>query len=191
MRLDGWVAAVLGIALGTALAGAGVWWWGFRRPPAAPRNQSARIDAGTPVPHVGITLFDPSPDDDTLTPVRQEIPEGLNPSDQARLVAEAAVERAASLAVGLLPAGTTLRTFFLTAEGEAVLDLTGLPATGLAAGTTGERLAVHALVSAVAANVRSARSVRLLGGGHVLPSRGGHIDMRNPLAADRQALRAP
>ena len=195
MRMGGWVAAVLGIALGIALAialaGAGVWWGGFRRPPAAARSPPARLDAGTPVPHVGVTLFDPSPDGDTLTPVQQEIPEGLNPTDHGRLVAAAAVERAASPEAGLLPAGTALRTFFLTTQGEAILDLTGLPAAGLAAGTTGERLAVHALVSAVAANVPSARSVRLLGDGHALPSMGGHIDVRNPLAADRQTLRQP
>ncbi len=191
MRMGGWVAAVLGIALAIPLAGAGVWWWGFRRPPAAARSPPARVDAGTPVPHVGVTLFDPSPDDDTLTPRPQEIPQGLNPADHGRMVAEAAVERAASPEVRLLPAGTALRTFFLTAQGEAILDLTGLSTAGLAAGTTGERLAVHALVSAVAANVLSVRSVRLLSDGHALPSMGGHIDVRNPLAADRQTLRAP
>ncbi len=191
MRLDGWVAAPLGIALGTAAAGAGVWWWAVRRVPATPGHQPARMDAGAPVPHVGITLFDPSPDDDVLAAIQQEVPEGLNPSDQGRLVMETAIERAASLEVGLLPPGTTLRTFFLTPQGEAVIDLTGLPPAGLGGGTTGERLAVQALVSAVAANVRSARSVRFLLDGHVPPSMNGHLDLRNPLAADRQALRAP
>lgn len=191
MRINGWVAAALGIVLAVAMASAGVWWWGLRRPLGEPRSQPARVEAAATVPHVGITLFDPSPDDDTLTPIRQEVPQGLNPADHGRLVAEAAVERAASLEVGLLPAGTALRTFFLTAQGEAILDLTGLPAAGLAAGTTGERLAVHALVSAVAANVPSARSVRLLGDGQALLSIGGHLDVRSPLAADRQTLRAP
>ena len=191
MRVDGWVAAVLGTTLGIAMAGAGVWWWAVRQPPAAPPHQPTRVDAGAPVPHVGVTLFDPSPDDDVLTPIQQEIPAGLNPSDQGRLVMDAAIERAASLAVGLLPAGTALRTFFLTPQGEAVIDLTGLSPAGLGGGTTGERLAVQALVSAVAANVRSARSVRFLLDGHVPAAMTGHLDLRNALAADRQALRAP
>lgn len=191
MRVDGWVAAVLGTTLGIAMAGAGVWWWGVRRVPATPGNQPTRMDAGAPIPHVGITLFDPAPDDDVLTAIQQEVPEGLNPPDHGRLVMEAAIERAASLEVGLLPAGTALRTFFLTPQGEAVIDLTGLSPAGLGGGTTGERLAVQALVSAVAANVRSARSVRFLLDGHVPASMTGHLDLRNPLAADRQSLRAP
>ena len=91
----------------------------------------------------------------------------------------------------LLPAGTALRTFFLTPQGEAIIDLTGLPPAGLGGSTTGERLAVQALVSAVAANVRSARSVRFLLDGHVPAAMSGHLDLRNALAADRQALRAP
>lgn len=191
MKRQGWVAAVLGAVLGLVIAGAGVWWWAFRQPPAAPLDQPTRVDAGAAVPHVSVTLFDPSPDDDVLIPIQQEVPAGLNPSDHGRLVAEAAVERAASLEVGLLPAGTTLRTFFLTPQGEAVVDLAGLPPAGLGGGTTGERLAVQALVSAVAANVRSSRSVRFLVDGHVPVSTTGHLDLRNALAADRQALRAP
>lgn len=191
MRLDGAGAAVLGIAVGIAMAGAGVWWWGLRRMPATPGNQPARIDAGAPIPHVGITLFDPSPDDDVLTAIQQEVPEGLNPSDHGRLVMEAAIERAASLEVGLLPAGTALRTFFLTPEGEAIIDLTGLAPEGLGGSTTGERLAVQSLVSAVAANLRSARSVRFLLDGHVPAATPLHLDLRNALAADRRALRAP
>ena len=191
MKRQGWVAAVLGAVLGLVIAGAGVWWWAFRQPPAPPLDQPTRVDAGAAVPHVSVTLFDPSPDDDVLIPIQQEVPAGLNPSDHGRLVAEAAVERAASLEVGLLPAGTTLRTFFLTPQGEAVVDLAGLPPAGLGGGTTGERLAVQALVSAVAANVRSSRSVRFLVDGHVPVSTTGHLDLRNALAADRQALRAP
>lgn len=191
MRLDGWVAAVAGILLGTAAAGAGIWWWGARRVPAAPRTEVARVDAGAPVPHVGITLFDPASSDDTLIPVARELPTGLNAADHGRLVAEAAVERAASPEVGLLPAGTALRTFFLTTSGEAVLDLTGLPASGLGGGTTAERMAIQSLVSAVAANIPAARSVRILVNGRVADLAAGHLDLRGSIAADREGYRRP
>jgi hypothetical protein len=186
-----WAAGVTGAMLGVALAGGGVMWWSLRPVPMveAP-NATAHAALVTPVPHVAITLFDPSFDDDVLVAVRWEIPGVSAPVEHARLVVEAALERATSAEVALIPAGVMLKTIFLTDQGEAVLNLTGLPPTGWGAGFTTERLAVHSLISAITANVPSTTAVRLLLNGQPLETAGGHLDLRGPLTADREALRA-
>ncbi|MGE0393732.1 MAG: GerMN domain-containing protein [Vicinamibacterales bacterium] len=188
MTRRGVFVAAMGVLLGAVLAGLGSW-WAARRPHEPRRDAPAPTpSARAPIPHVAITLFDPSPDADTLVPVQIEIPASPNAIDHGRLVVEAALERATRPAVALWPPGTTLRTWFVTPGGGAIIDLTGLPADGLGGGTTAERLAVLALVAAVRANVPGASSVRLLVEGQVSSTLAGHLDLRAPLAASDRAL---
>ncbi len=179
--------AVAGVVAGTVLAGAGVSWWSHRSQPAPARPAPPPV-AAPPAPHATITLFDPSDDGQDLTPVEQEIPAGSSPEDQARLVVEAAIERGALPDVGLWPPGTALRTYFSGTSGETVVDLAGLSTRGLGGGSTTERLAVSALLRAIAVNVPHVTSVRLLVDGQD-PSAFGHLDARRGFAADRQGLR--
>ena len=181
--------------IGTALAGLGVLWLS-RGPagtePGAWAGSSAPSSATTvPVPHVEITLFDPSGNDDTLVPIRAEIPQSPNATDHGRLVVEAALERAASPDVGLWPPGIALRTYYAAAGGEVIVDLTGMPARGLGGGTTAERLALQSLLSAIHANVPGASSVRLLVEGQVASMPDTHLDLREPLAAADTLRQAP
>lgn len=188
MTRGGVAVAAAGVVFGTALAGLGVWWASGPAPDEPPAAVAARPAAGPPLPHVGITLFDPSPDADTLAPVRREIPVSPNAVDHGRLVVEAALERGVLPSVGLWPPGTMLRTYFVTPAGGVIIDLTGLPAGGLGGGTTAERLAVLALVSAVRANIPGASSVRLLVDGQPAATLAAHLDLRSPLAASDHAL---
>lgn len=189
MRRRGLIAAVAGVLLGTLLAVTAVRWWLHRprREPAA--AATPHVEAGAPVPHVAVTLFDPAPDTDALAPVQREIPKVTDRSEHARLVVEAALERAALPAIGLWPTGTVLRTCFLAPDGEVIVDVTGLPPGGLGGGTTAERLAIQALVSAVRANIPGVTSVRLLLDGHPADALATHVDLRGPLAADRESVR--
>jgi hypothetical protein len=185
---SGVAVAVAGVAVGVVLAGLAVWWAPAGAPDEPTGASAARPAAGPPIPHVGITLFDPSPDADTLAPVRREIPVSPNAVDHGRLVVEAALERGVLPSVGLWPPGTVLRTYFVTPAGDVIVDLTGLPADGLGGGTTAERLAVLALVSAVRANIPGASSVRLLVDGQPASALAAHLDLRGPLAASDRAL---
>lgn len=189
MKHRGILVAVVGVLIGTLLAGAGVRWWMARARRPAPVTTAPHVDGGAPIPHVAVTLFDPAPDSDDLAPVQQEIPKVTDRSDHARLVVEAALERAVLPAVGLWPVGSLLRTCFLTPGGDVIIDLTGLPPQGLGGGTTAERLAVQALVSAVRTNIPGATSVRFLVDGQPATALGAHVDLRGPLAADRDTLR--
>lgn len=182
MTRRGVTVAAAGVVAGVAVAGFGAWWAAGRAPGERAETPVSRPAAGPPLPHVPITLFDPSPDADTLAPVRLEIPASPNAVDHGRLVVEAALERAALPSVALWPPGTTLRTWFVTPDGGVILDLTGVPADGLGGGTTAERLAVLALVSAIRANVPGASSVRLLVDGQPASTLAAHIDLRAPLA---------
>lgn len=183
-------AAIAGLLAGTLLAGAGVYWWNRRHaPPPVAAHVAPRIATGTPVPHVPVTLFDPADDGVTLAPVLQQIPASPSATDHARTVVETAIERGARPDVGLWPAGTVLRAYLAGADGEILVDLTGLPGGTLGGGSTAERLAIGSLVSAIAANVPGATRVRLLVDGHAAATLAAHVDARTGFAADRQALR--
>lgn len=188
MTRTGIVLAVVGAALGASLAALGVWWWSAPRGTAAPQADTRPAAAPT-VAHVAITLFDLSPDGTDLTAVRREIPQSPNAAEHARLVVETALERASSAEVGLWPDGTVLRTCYFTGSGEVFIDLAGLPPGGLGGGTSTERLALQAIVSAVATNIPGAATVRFLADGAPATHLAAHIDLGGALAADAQALR--
>lgn len=188
MTRAGIALAVVGIALGAGLGALGVWWWSAPRATVTPQAD-ARPEARPDVAHVPITLFDLSSDGTELNAVRREIPQSPNAAEHARLVVETALERVSAAEVGLWPGGTALRTCYLNGSGDVFIDLAGLPPGGLGGGTATERLALQAIVSAVATNVPGAATVRFLVEGAPATHLAAHVDLRGALAADAHALR--
>ena len=65
-----------------------------------------------------------SDDGTELVGLQREVPFGEPVLDQARRIVDAQVAPAAAPLVSAVPAGTTLRSLFMTDKGDAFVDLT-------------------------------------------------------------------
>jgi len=91
-----------------------------------------------------------------------------------------------------IPAGTTVRTVFLTDRGEAYIDLSRDFVAGHTGGSLNEALAVYALVNAMTANLPDVSAVQILIDGQEVDTLAGHLDLRHPLRrSDSWVQRGP
>jgi spore germination protein GerM len=126
-------------------------------------------------------LFYVAEDGMTLTPVSREVVYGATPAEQARRILEAQVAPPPDGRVSAIPAGTTVRAAYLTATGEAYVDLGGAIVSGHSGGSLDEALTVYAIVNALAANLPGVTTVQILVEGQEVDSLVGHLDLRHPL----------
>jgi spore germination protein GerM len=131
------------------------------------------------------TLFYVADTGNELIPVNAEVPYGDSPAVQARRIVEAQVQAPAKGTLTAIPAGTKVRSVYLTARGEAYLDLSADVARGHTGGSLDEALAVFALVNALTVNLPDITAVQILIDGKEVDTLAGHIDLRHPL---RRAL---
>ncbi len=136
------------------------------------------------VPHITATLFYAAADGAGLIPVRREVPlaEGLVPQGRALVMAQLAP--AAAPLISVVPEGTTLRAFYVTAQGDAFVDLSAEASTRHPGGSFTELLTVQAIVNAVTANLPSIQRVQILIDGKEADTLAGHVDLRRPLPRD-------
>lgn len=180
-----WVIVVAGLAVGLA----GVYWalphWLVTPETAAPPPAVAATPAAV-VRVVPGTLFTVSADGTALTAWTRDIPLGATPAEQARLAVEAELATAAAAdgRVSPIPPGVSVRHVFLTPRGDAYVDLSREIISGHPGGLLNETLTVYAIVHALAANVRGITAVQILVEGRQVDTLAGHIDLRQPLAAD-------
>ena len=73
---------------------------------------------------------------------------------------------------------------FLTAGGNAYLDLSSELQTNHPGGTTNEILAVYSLVSALTTNLPAVTGVQILIDGKEVDTLAGHLDLRRPIEQD-------
>jgi hypothetical protein len=145
---------------------------------SSPEGLSRRIRA---------TLFYVAPDGLRLTGVEREIPFAERPADQARRIIEVQLETMADQ-VSAVPAGTKLRSLFLTPSGEAYVDLTGDVAAKHPGGSLQELLTVYAVVNALTVNLPAVSRVQILVDGKEVDTLVGHVDLRNPLQKNLAAV---
>jgi hypothetical protein len=143
-------------------------------PAAAAAAQSAR--------KIQATLFYVSEDGMQLVPTNRDVPYGATPGEQARRIVEVQVQAPPDGAMSAIPAGTTVRSVFLTPAGEAFVDLGGAIASGHTGGTQDEALAVYAIVDALTINLPDITGVQILIDGKEVDTLAGHVDLRYPLA---------
>lgn len=140
-------------------------------------------------PHIAVTLFFAAPEGDALVPIRRDVPlaNGLVAQGRQILLAQLQ-EQPPPPHVSAIPAGTTLRAFYVSEKGDAFVDLGGISA-GHPGGSLTELLTVQTIVSAVIANLPAIQRVQILVDGKEVDTIAGHVDIRRPLTRDMSLVR--
>jgi spore germination protein GerM len=175
------VAAALATA---ALAIAGAWilfvglprWYGPKPPApvaaAAPPAAERKITA---------TLYYVSDDGTELVGVQREVPFGEPVTEQARQIVEAQIAPATPPLASAVPAGTTLRSLYLTEKGEAFVDMSADVRTKHTGGALDEIFTVYTIVNVLTVNLPAIQRVQILIDGKEVDTLAGHVDLRYPL----------
>jgi hypothetical protein len=158
--------------------------WYARRPAAA--SASAAAKPGAPAAPAGrkikAHLFYVADDGVRLVSTERDVPFGEGTVQQAREIITAQIAPAAAPLLSAIPPGTTLRALFITANGNAYVDLSRDVSSAHPGGTMNELLTVYTLVNAITANLPSVSAVQLLVDGKEVDTLAGHVDLRRPLA---------
>jgi spore germination protein GerM len=157
-------------------------------------QQASTATAGSAVasvPHIIATLYYASSDGQSLAAVKREVPLADGALAQGRQIIQSQLEGAPAPYVSVVPAGTTLRAFYVTDRGEAFVDLSPEVSTAHPGGSTTELLTVYALVNAVTTNLSSVQRVQILINGKEADTLAGHVDLRRPFERDTSLTKTP
>jgi spore germination protein GerM len=184
------------LQIGAALAVIGLMAWGVSRlleravaPASAVPGAAAPAAPAAAVAHITATLFYGSPDAGALVAVPREVPLADSVVAQGRQIVTSELLAAPAPYLSVIPAGTTLRAFYVTEQGEAFVDLSGQISKGHPGGSFTETLTVYAIVNAVTANLPAVQRVQILVDGTEVDTIAGHIDVRRPLTRDMSLVR--
>ncbi len=180
--LKGIVAAL--VAVGLAVAVTVVLDRAARAPHAPPQTGGGPAPAGA-TPNTAI-LFYVAEDGTALVTRTVEIPAAADALTRARLVVERQLAPPARPLTSAFPAGTRLRAVYLTAEGNAFVDLSGDVSAAHPGGSLDELFTVYALVNALVSNVPEIAAVQILIEGREVDTLAGHVDLRRPLGLGMQ-----
>ncbi|HLG58855.1 MAG TPA: GerMN domain-containing protein [Vicinamibacterales bacterium] len=166
--------------------------WGLLRVLMAPRSAApppTAAAAPAETAHITATLYYGSSDGRALVAVRRDVPLASGAVEQGRQILTVQLQDAPPPYIKVIPAGTTLRAFYMTDRGDAFVDLSSDVVSGHPGGSLTELLTVYALVNAVTANLPAVQRVQLLVDGKEVDTIAGHVDVRRPLASDTSLLR--
>lgn len=152
-------------------------------------QELAGISASSGVAHITATLYYASADGEALVPVRREVPFAEGVVAQGRAILAAQLEAAPPPHVSVIPTGTNVRAFYVTARGDAFVDLSSEISSRHPGGTSAELLTVYAVVNALTANLPTVQRVQILVDGREADTLAGHVDLRRPLRSDASLVR--
>jgi spore germination protein GerM len=139
----------------------------------------------TPVRKITATLYYVSEDGMSLVPIQREVPFAASAAEQARAIVEAQITPPAAATPPLLsavPPDVRLLDVYLTARGEAFVDLSREVTANHPGGSLDELFTVYSIVNAVTVNLPAVARVQILVDGREVDTLAGHVDLRHPLA---------
>ena len=149
--------------------------------PAVPAAAERKITA---------TLYYVADDGTELVGVQREVPFGEPVTEQARRIVEAQIAAAGAPLASAVPAGTTLRSLYLTDKGEAFVDLSGEVRTKHPGGALDEIFTVYTIVNVLTVNLPAIQRVQILIDGKEADTLAGHVDLRYPLQKQLKWIKA-
>ena len=156
-------------------------WTAAPRPVDAPPSAAVTAPTPAPAPKIRARLYYLAEDGLRLQAVDREVYFGEGTAEQARHLVEALLEPAPEPLVTVIPAGTKLRTLYLSAQGVAFVDLSGEVSSGRASGALDEIYTVYSVVNTLTDNLPAITAVQLLVDGREVDTLAGHVDLRRPL----------
>ena len=138
-----------------------------------------------------ITLFYIAENGLGLVEHSRDIAYGSEPLVRARTVIEYQLGNAPEPLVSPFPEGTTLRSLYLTGNGNAFVDLSPEVTNEHSGGSLDELFTVYSLVNALAINVPEIDAVQIMINGSEVDTLAGHIDLRQPLEPNMQWVLDP
>jgi hypothetical protein len=185
-----WLAFIGGLAVLVLIAISIARMYGPPAPAPAEQPPSSTSTEQKETAHITATLFFGSSDGQALVPIRRDVPLASSVVEQGRqiLTAQLTAEPPPSH-VSVIPAGTTLRAFYVTDRGDAFVDLSPEIVRGHPGGSLNELLTVYAVVNTVTANLPAARRVQILVDGKEEDTIAGHVDLRRPLTRNESLVR--
>ena len=147
--------------------------------PSAARQEAP--SSTSPARRIKVNLFYVAEGGTKLTSVEREVPFGENTTEQAKAIINEQIAPVAEPLVSAIPPGTTLRALYITATGEAYVDLSRELVTAHPGGSMNELLTIYTLVDALVVNLPAVTVVQLLVDGKELDTLAGHVDLRRPL----------
>jgi len=157
-------------------------WYGA--PATRPAAAAAPSAPAAPGRKITAHLFYVADDGMRLVRADRDVPFGEGTVQQAKEIINAQIAPVTPPLVSAIPAGTTLRALFITAKGDAYVDLSREIMTGHTGGTVDELLTVYTIVNALTANLPAVSGVQLLVDGKEVETLAGHVDLRRPLAGN-------
>jgi hypothetical protein len=181
------VVAVVALAVG-------LWWvlfialprWTAPKP-ATPPPPQVRTE---PTPRIRARLYHLSDDGLRLQPVESEVPFGEGTLEQGRQLTAALLQPPSEPFVSVIPAGTTLKGFYLSPEGVAFVDLSA-EAGRAHVGALDEIFIVYSIVNTLTDNLPAITAVQLLVDGRQVDTLAGHADVRRPVIKDLRWTELP
>jgi spore germination protein GerM len=146
--------------------------------PPATTTDPAQPDASK---RINAMLFYISEDGMRLVGVPREIPFGASPAEQARRIVTEALKAPPAPYASAIPAGTKLRALFVTARGQAYVDLSREISDAHTGGSLDELFTVYSIVNALTVNLPAIGAVQILVDGKEVDTLAGHVDLRRPL----------
>lgn len=156
-------------------------------PPAAAPPPAAAAPAETA--HIQATFYYGAADGTALVALRRDVPLAPDPLSQGRAILAEQFQPAPAPYVSVIPKGTSLRALYITAAGDAFVDLSREAAAAHPGGSLFELLTVQAIVQSLTSNLPSVRRVQILVDGREVDSLAGHVDLRRPIAPDTAVVR--
>jgi spore germination protein GerM len=141
----------------------------------------APVAAATSGRKIKARLFYLSEDGTRLTGVERDVAYGDGSAAQAEEIVKAQIAPVAGPLVSAVPPGTALRALYLTARGDAYVDLSRDVVTGHPGGSLDELLTVYSIVNALTMNLPAVTAVQVLVDGKEVDTLAGHVDLRRPL----------
>jgi spore germination protein GerM len=152
-------------------------WYG----PKAPAPVTATAASPTAERKITATLYYVSDDGAELVGMQREVPFGDPVLEQARRIIEAQIAPPPPPLASAVPAGTTLRSLYLTDKGEAFVDMSGDVRTKHPGGALDELFTVYTIVNVLTVNLPAIQRVQILIDGKEVDTLAGHVDLRHPL----------